>query len=155
TAPASVSALEPGVGVGPNYCVGREPEIGTPRRAMSSGSADPRPGPPRAEPDPPGPCSTTPPGSSDHAMTETRDGNPAPAPEALTPGPRRFGRYTIISTLGQGGMGSVFLAEDPSLGRRVALKRPRTDVALSPDALARFEREARAAAALSHPSLCP
>jgi serine/threonine-protein kinase len=59
------------------------------------------------------------------------------------------GRYRLLETLGQGPMSSVWLAEDEELGRRVAVK------TLAPSAdRARFEREARAAAALSHPNIC-
>jgi hypothetical protein len=59
------------------------------------------------------------------------------------------GRYRLIEPLGRGAMSSVWLAEDSELGRRVAVK------LLSPAAdRARFEREARAAASLSHPNLC-
>src|SRR4051812_3009708 len=59
------------------------------------------------------------------------------------------GRYRLLETLGRGAMSSVWLAEDEELGRRVAVKM------LAPSAdRARFEREARAAAALSHPNIC-
>src|SRR6476620_8260160 len=59
------------------------------------------------------------------------------------------GRYRLLETLGRGAMSSVWLAQDEELGRRVAV----TTLALSADP-ARFEREARAAAALSHPNIC-
>jgi serine/threonine protein kinase len=52
-------------------------------------------------------------------------------------------------------MGSVYLAEDTELGRKVALKVAHVDTADNPDILERFEREARAAALLDHPYLCP
>ena len=59
------------------------------------------------------------------------------------------GRYRLLEPLGRGAMSSVWLAEDEELGRRVAVK------LLAPSAdRARFEREARAAAALSHPNIC-
>ena len=59
------------------------------------------------------------------------------------------GRYRLHETLGRGPMSSVWLAEDEELGRRVAVK------TLAPSAdRSRFEREARAAAALSHPNIC-
>src|SRR4051794_25804470 len=59
------------------------------------------------------------------------------------------GRYRLLETLGRGPMSSVWLAQDEELGRRVAVK------TLAPSAdRARFEREARAAAALSHPNIC-
>jgi serine/threonine protein kinase len=64
-----------------------------------------------------------------------------------------FGPYRILKKLGQGGMGTVYLAEDPRLGRRVALKVCRR--ANKPELLERFRREARAAASLRHRNLCP
>lgn len=64
-----------------------------------------------------------------------------------------FGHYRIVSELGSGGMGDVYVAEDSSLGRRVALKVLPDDVADSPERRERFEREARAVAALSHPNI--
>jgi predicted Ser/Thr protein kinase len=74
-------------------------------------------------------------------------GAPAPAPDGL---PARFGRYAVEGKIGQGGMGSVYLARDACLGRLVVLKVPRPGAAP-----ARFLREALAAAALSHPNICP
>ncbi len=61
--------------------------------------------------------------------------------------------YRIESLLGRGGMGEVFLAFDERLGRRVAIKILRSDLALEPDARAHFLREARAVARLNHPSI--
>jgi serine/threonine protein kinase len=66
-----------------------------------------------------------------------------------------FGRYRIVRTLGQGGMGSVYLAHDSQLDRQVALKVPHLSDRDGPEVLERFYREARAAAALDHPNLCP
>ncbi len=68
--------------------------------------------------------------------------------------PDQFGRFRIIRRLGQGGMGSVYLAEDTELGRKVALKVAHVDTAGNPEILERFRREARAAALLDHPYLC-
>ena len=70
----------------------------------------------------------------------------------LTPG-TRLGPYEILSQLGAGGMGEVYRARDSRLERDVAIKVLPVHLAKDPDALARFEREAKAVAALSHPNI--
>src|SRR4029079_14521737 len=65
----------------------------------------------------------------------------------------RLGSYEIVAALGAGGMGEVYRARDSRLGRDVALKVLPAEFASSPDRLKRFEREARAVAALSHPNI--
>ena len=65
----------------------------------------------------------------------------------------RLGPYEILSTLGTGGMGEVYRARDGRLGRDVALKIIPESVAQRPERLVRFEREARAAGALSHSNI--
>jgi|GEM_PF-1034061 serine/threonine protein kinase/formylglycine-generating enzyme required for sulfatase activity/WD40 repeat protein len=69
--------------------------------------------------------------------------------------PREFGRYRIERELGRGAMGQVFLAEDTQLHRKVAIKIPQPGMLDDPQAIERFYREARTAAMLRHPNICP
>ncbi len=73
------------------------------------------------------------------------------APEAA-PG-RKLGRYEILSVIGAGGMGEVYLAHDAELNRRVALKVLPTQLTRDEERVVRFRREARAASALSHSNI--
>ncbi|NLF13428.1 MAG: ABC transporter substrate-binding protein [Anaerolineaceae bacterium] len=66
---------------------------------------------------------------------------------------RRLGKYEIRAEVGRGGMGTVYLAHDPLLQRRVALKVLAPHLAGEPDLIERFLREARAAARLKHPNI--
>ena len=70
----------------------------------------------------------------------------------LTPG-ARLGPYEILTPLGAGGMGEVWKAKDTRLDRFVAVKVLPEHLAKHPEALARFEREAKAVAALNHPNI--
>jgi class 3 adenylate cyclase/predicted Ser/Thr protein kinase len=69
--------------------------------------------------------------------------------------PPEFGRYRIDKMLGTGGMGAVYLAQDTQLDRPVALKVPHFPAGPTPQAVERFYQEARAAALLHHPHICP
>jgi WD40 repeat protein len=76
-------------------------------------------------------------------------------PPPVAPGPHRVGRFELRRQLGKGGCGIVFLAFDPKLHREVALKIPRPEMLMSPDARRRLVREALAAAEFDHPNLVP
>ena len=67
--------------------------------------------------------------------------------------PTRLGPYEIVAPLGKGGMGEVYRARDPRIGREVAIKVLPATVESDPDRLRRFKLEARAAGALNHPNL--
>jgi formylglycine-generating enzyme required for sulfatase activity/serine/threonine protein kinase len=77
---------------------------------------------------------------------------PEPAPATL---PEQFGHYRILQKLGAGGMGAVYKAHDTKLDRPVALKVPHFPPGSGPEVLQRFLREARLAAKLRHPNICP
>src|SRR6185436_11913434 len=65
----------------------------------------------------------------------------------------QLGRYQIRSLLGAGGMGEVYLAQDTSLNRKVALKVLPAELALNGDRMRRFKQEATSAASLNHPNI--
>jgi Tol biopolymer transport system component len=66
---------------------------------------------------------------------------------------KQIGHYQVLSRIGRGGMGEVFLAQDASLGRKVALKLLRTEFTRNEERLRRFQQEARAASSLNHPNI--
>ncbi|MGB5294665.1 MAG: serine/threonine-protein kinase, partial [Thermoanaerobaculia bacterium] len=66
---------------------------------------------------------------------------------------KKLSHYTVIAKLGEGGMGEVYRAEDTKLGRQVAIKVLPAEMASSPERLERFQREAKALAALDHPGI--
>ena len=71
---------------------------------------------------------------------------------AVDPG-TRLGRSEILGPVGAGGMGEVYQARDSRLGRVVAVKILRHDLAADADRIERFEREARSASSLNHPNI--
>src|SRR5947199_1735387 len=71
---------------------------------------------------------------------------------ALRPG-TRLGGYDVLVQIGEGGMGKVYAASDPRLGRQVAIKTLPDEVAGDPDRLRRIAREARVLASLNHPNI--
>src|SRR5262249_11316735 len=90
-------------------------------------------------------------------MEDVRPGpHTAPGPGPHPPGPpRRLGEYRIVREIGRGGMGVVYEAEQESLGRRVALKVLPPGGPPEPHQVARFQREARAAARLPPTNIVP
>ncbi|HZZ80299.1 MAG TPA: serine/threonine-protein kinase [Gemmataceae bacterium] len=87
------------------------------------------------------------------SRSSIRSAPPAPAEKALLPA--NIGRFRILSMLGQGAFGSVYRARDPQLQRDVAIKVPRPGSFATAQERERFLREARAAAAVQHPNICP
>jgi predicted ATPase/serine/threonine protein kinase len=77
---------------------------------------------------------------------------PSSVPSTLSPG-TRFGSYEILERLGAGGMGEVYRAKDTRLEREVAIKTLSLEQCSQPEALSRFEQEARSACALNHPNI--
>jgi hypothetical protein len=86
-------------------------------------------------------------------LTRTPSGAGAPGPPSRTP--TALGGYRIERPLGEGGMGAVYLACDDKLGRAVALKTMRPEVAARPGAVERFLREAQATARVAHDNVVP
>ncbi|MCC6383213.1 MAG: protein kinase, partial [Dehalococcoidia bacterium] len=121
---------------------------------MGQGSDSPALGPDDpTRPQPPGPASP-----ADHAADPTRFTAPASslppsnAPAVPSPVPARLGRYTIRRILGEGGMGTVYLAEQENPRREVALKVIRAGY-LAPELLRRFELESQVLGRLQHPGI--
>lgn len=90
--------------------------------------------------------------SSQHGDNTQRSSD-TEIPDATDRSLGNFGEFRLLRKLGEGGMGIVYLAEQGSLGRRVALKVIRGEVAMSLTGAARFDREARAIARLHHPNI--
>src|SRR5262245_59154935 len=72
---------------------------------------------------------------------------------SLTPGVR-IGPYEVVEQIGAGGMGEVYRAHDARLDRSVAIKVLAQQISSHPDAIQRFEREAKTVASLNHPNIC-
>src|SRR5271169_4360475 len=66
---------------------------------------------------------------------------------------QKIGKYEIVAELGQGGMGVVYKARDPFIGRLVALKTITPELVSDPEILQRFYREAQSAGTLQHPNI--
>ena len=103
-------------------------------------------------------------GAADPALAQTRvdagethsqPGQCADSDESTELPAGRLGRYEVIRLLGRGGMGSVYLAHDTTLDRPVALKIPHVTSTSQSQILQRFDREARLAAQITHPNICP
>jgi TolB-like protein/Tfp pilus assembly protein PilF len=92
--------------------------------------------------------------SSDQPEQPTRlpDGAPCASPGAPSP-PCRLGDFEILREIGRGGMGTVYEARQISLDRKIALKILPPEASADPERLRRFEREARALAAIEHPNI--
>lgn len=91
-------------------------------------------------------------GAAPDSARDDTHAQPAARGASSTPPAANLGRYQLLRKLGQGGMGVVWLAHDPSLGRQIALKEIRAGAA-SPAQLQRFQREARLSARLRHPGI--
>jgi serine/threonine protein kinase len=136
-----------------------------PGSSDSPNEGAPRPAPPTPAPAaPPGPLPAAVPYVSDVAATMRLI--PVPPPSAPPPpvpvmvatpppmaGERFIGKYRVKGELGRGGMGAVYLAEQPGLGREVAIKELIQSAATDPVALKRFLQEAQVMARTSHPNL--
>lgn len=89
------------------------------------------------------------------STTNRPSGSNPPDPRTVTHAAPTFGSFTVLSKLGEGGMGAVYLAEDVKLKRRVAIKTMKPELAADGANRDRFEREARAAAAVEHDNIVP
>ncbi len=120
----------------------------------------PPPAPPAAPVGPPAAPHPPAPAAAPHAVDPTLRLIPIPTPTPPPPtyppaagGERYVGKYRIKGELGRGGMGAVYLAEQPGLGREVAIKELILSPAADPTALMRFLQEAQVMARTSHPNL--
>src|SRR5262249_9761450 len=91
-------------------------------------------------------------GALDQLFAPTSAGEEKPAPGPL-PCPEKIGPYRVVREIGAGGVGVVYLAFDPDVKRRVAIKVLHPGRIDQPEALARFQREAHAIGRLRHPGI--
>ncbi len=94
-------------------------------------------------------------GDSETSVVQQNQAASTVSSSGSRPIPKQFGRYKVESCLGQGAMGAVYLAHDTQLDRRVALKIPKFTDDPNGELPKRFYREARAAAKLRSPNICP
>jgi len=90
------------------------------------------------------------PGDATVVMREESESSPSSGAKAEKAALQEIGEYEVVNKLGQGGMGAVFEAVHVKLGRKVALKVLNRKLTDNPNALARFQREAKSAAAMNH-----
>src|SRR3954470_2738100 len=91
--------------------------------------------------------------SSDSVRTSKQ--NVPRSGKVIGTGPGHIGRFELLELLGEGAFGQVYRARDPHLDREVAIKVPRGDALGSDADRERFLREAKAAATVQHPNVCP
>ena len=84
---------------------------------------------------------------------QTHESQTIPAPPVSSSS--FLGRFEVLGLIGEGAFGQVLRARDPHLDREVAIKLPRDGTLTGPDSVERFMREARAAATMHHPNICP
>ena len=113
------------------------------------------PKPPQPERKPATAPAQSPPASAASRETKRPSDSVPMATGTFTKLPMRFGRYQVEKLLGKGAMGAVYLARDTQLGRLVALKIPKLSGSGAAKLLQRLKTEAKAAAQIDHPSVCP
>jgi tetratricopeptide (TPR) repeat protein/tRNA A-37 threonylcarbamoyl transferase component Bud32 len=128
------------------FCAGCGAELSSPSPSPSSNSAQP--------PTPNGDAARGAANAPGAPVNVSQTLTSPPAARKWIAGQTLAGKYTILGELGKGGMGEVYLAEDTSLDRKVALKFLPEATYRDPGMRARFVREAKAAAALNHPYIC-
>src|SRR6516164_7411281 len=91
-------------------------------------------------------------GDSTHDPTIDRRRSPAAAPGDLPEG-MEIGEYRVLRKIGEGGMGAVYAAVQPVIGKRVAIKVIAQNIASNPDVVRRFVEEARSVNKIGHPNI--